>query len=248
MYIYIGDKNTMKVNFGDTVPLSTLDWPGKATMTIFLRGCVFNCPYCQNHELLEENNYIELKEITKKIKESIKYIDGVIFSGGEPMMQAEAVKELAKYCKQSNLLVGIHTNGYYPDEVNKLLNKNYLDFVSMDIKAPLNNEKKYSEVTDTDVDLSKIKQTLNNLRESKVEIELTTTLFRNKIDLKEIKEIIKFLEKEKYVLQQGRTENAYKEEYKKLNTLSRSELIDKAKKVDYENIYVRTKERGDVEV
>lgn len=238
----------MEVNFGDTVPLSTLDWPNKATITIFLRKCCFKCPFCQNHELIDGEEFIPIQKLFEKINESKKFVDGVIVSGGEPTLQLKALKKLSEFSTKNDLGFGLHTNGYYPKRIEQLLKKNHLDFISLDIKAPLDNEKKYSEVTGVEMDPRKIKETHKHLKKSDVEYEITTTLFRNKIDLKEAKEISNYLEKEKYVLQQGRSENAYREEYRKLSTFSMKELIGLAKKIDYPNLFVRTKEEGEFEV
>lgn len=238
----------MKINFGDTVPMSTLDWPGKAAITLFLRECVFECPYCQNHELLNGKNLVSIEEIKSRIDESKKFIDGVVVSGGEPLIQIEALKQLAVFSKKNGLGFALHTNGYFPNRIKELTDEDYLDFVSLDIKAPLNHKQKYQEICGAEIEVNRIKESYEMLRQSSVELEITTTFFGKKITREDIEEIANHLKNEKYVLQQGRTENAFKEEYKKLDTIDKHSLLDLAQKIDYENLYVRTKKEGEEKV
>ncbi|PTD93900.1 anaerobic ribonucleoside-triphosphate reductase activating protein [archaeon SCG-AAA382B04] len=238
----------MKVNFGETVPLSTLDWPGKATITVFLRGCPFRCLYCQNHELLASEEIIDLEEVESKILETERYIDGVVVSGGDPLQQPEVTKELGMFSRENELGFGLHTNGYYPHHLKELIDQDLLDFTSIDIKAPLDEEEKYQRICGKKIDVDRIKKSLNILKKSEIELEITTTFFDyelNKSDLEKIKNSIK---DEKFVVQQGRTENAYKEEIKKIDSIEKNSLIDLAKKIDYSNIYVRTKQEGEEKV
>ena len=108
----------MKVNYAGTIPLSTLDWRGKAAVTIFFRGCPLRCPYCQNYPYLEEPDLVELDFVKEQIRNSRPFVSAVVFSGGEPLMQ-KAVVPLAEFAKELGLLVGIHTNGCYPEMVNR---------------------------------------------------------------------------------------------------------------------------------
>lgn len=69
------------------------------------------------------------------IKGSILAISGVVFSGGEPTMQKDALLALAKTAKSLGLAVGIHTNGVYPDTLSALIENRLVDHVALDIKA-----------------------------------------------------------------------------------------------------------------
>ncbi|MCO5381911.1 MAG: anaerobic ribonucleoside-triphosphate reductase activating protein [Methanosarcina barkeri] len=126
----------MKVNYAGTVPISTLDWRGKAAVTIFLQGCPLRCPYCQNHPYLEEPcNIVELNFVKEQIKKSKPFVSAVVFSGGEPLMQA-AVVPLAEFVKEIGLAIGIHTNGCYPEMARELVERKLVDKFFIDIKAP----------------------------------------------------------------------------------------------------------------
>src|SRR5271157_6076984 len=85
----------IKLNFGGFVPLSTIDWRGKAVCTVFLRGCPIRCSYCQNEAIQTGEDYRDTGEILELIGSSAPYISGVVFSGGEPALQKDALLDLA---------------------------------------------------------------------------------------------------------------------------------------------------------
>ncbi len=103
---------------------------------IWFQGCSHNCLGCHNPETHDFNKGV-LKDINE-LKEEIKALEaqsGVTFSGGDPMMQIEALVELAKCVKESGMNVWVYT-GYTFEEVLKLAekNKNYrkaLDYIDV---------------------------------------------------------------------------------------------------------------------
>lgn len=125
----------MKVNFGGFVPLSTVDWRGKSVCVVFLRGCQVRCHYCHNREIQSGQDFRDTKEVLEMIKESSLVISGVIFSGGEPTMQKDALIEMAKGCRKIGLKVGVQTNGGYPDTLKEMISAGLLDLVHLDIKT-----------------------------------------------------------------------------------------------------------------
>lgn len=135
----------IKVNFGGFVSLSTIDWRGRAVCTLFLRGCPIQCSYCQNESIQNGEDYRDIDEIKAKIREASPLISGVVFSGGEPTKQKEALLELARYAQSIGLKVGIQTNGYYPGTVEALLEERLLSKVALDFKTRWEG---YSEVGD----------------------------------------------------------------------------------------------------
>jgi pyruvate formate lyase activating enzyme len=125
----------MDVNFGGFVPISTVDWRGKAVCTVFLRGCPVRCTYCHNASILSGKDYRPVEEIIGMVRASRLLISGVVFSGGEPTMQADALISLARAVKKMGLLVGVQTNGVYPDTLETLIGYNLVDRIALDIKA-----------------------------------------------------------------------------------------------------------------
>lgn len=125
----------MDVNFGGFVPISTVDWRGKAVCTVFLRGCPVRCTYCHNSSILSGNDIRSIEEVIGMVRSSRLLISGVVFSGGEPTMQAEALVALAGAIKNMGLLVGVQTNGVYPDTLETLIGLSLVDRIALDIKA-----------------------------------------------------------------------------------------------------------------
>lgn len=125
----------MPVNFGGFVPVSTVDWPGRAVCTVFLRGCPVRCDYCHNRDLQNGEDLRLIEDIMDMIRSSVIAVSGVVFSGGEPTLQGEALRELADCSKNLGLHVGIHTNGVYPEVVIQLIDDRSVHRVALDIKA-----------------------------------------------------------------------------------------------------------------
>ena len=123
------------MNFGGFVPLSTIDWRGRATCTLFLRGCPLRCSYCQNEAIQSGEDYRDLDDIVEMIQSSSPFISGVVFSGGEPTLQKEALITLAASAKKSGLAVAIQTNGLFPGTIEALIQQNLVDRIALDYKT-----------------------------------------------------------------------------------------------------------------
>lgn len=108
----------MQVNFGGVESLSTVDYPEHPCMTIFLRGCGLRCPWCHNKELQCGETFVDTEVIYSLMCEAMDFIEAVVFSGGEPLDQIEAVREMAFDAHTLGLLVGIHTA--QPDKLKEL--------------------------------------------------------------------------------------------------------------------------------
>ncbi len=91
---------------------------------IWFQGCSHNCPGCHNPETHDFKAGVEvsLKEMKSQIDE-LEYQSGVTFSGGDPMMQVEALTELAAYVKEKGMNVWVYT-GYTFEELLVLAGKN----------------------------------------------------------------------------------------------------------------------------
>ena len=91
---------------------------------IWFQGCSHDCPGCHNPETHDFNGGVEvsLEDVKKQIDE-LEYQEGVTFSGGDPMMQIEALEELAKYVKEKGMDVWCYT-GYTYEQVMDLAKRN----------------------------------------------------------------------------------------------------------------------------
>ncbi len=84
---------------------------------IWTQGCPHHCPGCHNPETHSYQNgfLVDLEELKKKI-DTLEGQDGITFSGGDPMEQAKACAEIAKYCHSLGLNVWCYT-GYTFEEL-----------------------------------------------------------------------------------------------------------------------------------
>lgn len=84
---------------------------------LWTQGCSHHCPGCHNPEThsFQEGFLVDVDDVKKKI-DGLEGQDGITFSGGDPMEQAEACLELAKYCKNKGLNVWCYT-GYTFEEL-----------------------------------------------------------------------------------------------------------------------------------
>lgn len=226
----------LKVNFGNIIPISTIDWPGRSVCTVFFNRCNFNCRFCQNYELLYETNLIDIDIIKDKILESKKFISAVVFSGGEPTMQCRALEELCKFVREHRLLIGIETNGYFTGMIKRLIEKNYIDKIFIDIKTSPLDEQRYSNITGYPNNVTKnIIETLNIIFDGDIDVEIRTTIFKHNItDALEIAKFLKEFKKIKgkdiiYVIQKGIPENAPDIDIRKEKPLKGKELKEIAK-------------------
>ena len=178
-----------------------LDYPGCVAATIFVGGCNFRCPFCHNGDLVLLSN--ELPEIIEEelfsfLKKRKNVLEGVCVTGGEPTLYKE-LPEFIKKIKDLGYKVKLDTNGSHPELLKELVNEKLVDYVAMDIKAPLYN---YDKVCGIHVDVEKIKASVAFLKTNIVPYEFRTTLvkdFHSKEDVLEIGKWI--LGAENYYLQ-----------------------------------------------
>ena len=176
---------------------SLLDYPGKVSSIIFLSGCNMNCSYCYNSDLIRmsESNYSE-EEILEFLNSRVGKIDGVVITGGEPTLNNDLI-EFIKKIKKIGLLVKLDTNGSNPDMLKVLLDYKLIDYVAMDVKTSLN---KYNSVTNVNIDIDKIIDSIELIKNSNIDHEFRTTVY-NIHEENDLVEIAKLVSPSKYFLQ-----------------------------------------------
>ena len=152
-----------------------LDYPGKVACTVFLSGCNFRCPFCQNSEILTGSGgeQIPEEELFSFLERRRGILDGVCVSGGEPLLGD--VAPLLERIKGLGYGVKIDTNGAFPEKLKELYGRGLVDFVAMDIK---NSPQKYEKTAGARVDTGKIKESAAFLMESGVGYEFRTTVVK----------------------------------------------------------------------
>lgn len=158
--------------------LALVDYPGKLAATVFTGGCNLRCPFCHNAPLvtqLTQTPAFSQEEVLSFLKQRQGLLDGVVLSGGEPLLQ-EDIPAFAAAVKTLGFTVKLDTNGTFPDRLEALLNAGLVDYVAMDIK---NSLPKYPKTVGLpDFDPTPIQESVNLLRHSRVNYEFRTTLIR----------------------------------------------------------------------
>ncbi|HUL76589.1 MAG TPA: anaerobic ribonucleoside-triphosphate reductase activating protein [Vicinamibacteria bacterium] len=116
-------------------PCSFLDFPGRLSAVVFLRGCNLRCPYCHNRDLLDGDGPPAMDEPALRAFLSARRgrLDGVVFSGGEPTLQPE-LRPLIEAARALGYRVKLDTNGTRPEVLQELLGDGLLDYVALDLK------------------------------------------------------------------------------------------------------------------
>jgi len=187
------------------VDLSLVDWDGKLSSVFFVPGCNFRCPFCYNSTLVlhpERVETIPFERIEGYLKKQRGWIDGACATGGEPTLH-EDLPDICSKLKEIGFLVKIDTNGTNPTMMKELMDRGLVDYIAVDIKAPLTVQK-YSKAAGVDAQelLGKVKETVRILLQSKMDYEFRTTVVPTLHDEKDIKEICDGIKGcKKYVLQ-----------------------------------------------
>lgn len=154
-----------------------LDFPGRVACTIFLNGCNFRCPFCQNSEILDGKDGgedISEEELFGFLKKRKGILDGVCVSGGEPLLREETLG-LLRRIKALGYDIKLDTNGAFPARLKEAVHEKLCDFVAMDIK---NSPQKYRKTAGADVDLAKIEESAGFLMNCGIEYEFRTTVVK----------------------------------------------------------------------
>lgn len=199
-----------------------LDYPEKIACIVFTQGCNFKCGYCHNPELFEKKEpVITLPAFYDFLQRRKGKLDGVVITGGEPTLQKD-LKEFVKNIKNLGFLVKLDTNGTNPDIIEELLDENLIDYIAMDIKAPL---EKYHLITNTNVDTAKIKKSIDLILNSSIDYEFRTTAIKESLNLEDFKQIGKLISgAEKYYIQKFIPNKILDESLKNKQTLDENDF------------------------
>jgi len=174
---------------GGLQKFSVLDYPGHISAIIFTKGCNFKCQFCYNPMLVypskKDHTLILENDLFYFLKKRIGKLDSVVITGGEPTVQQDLPKFIQKI-KKLNYLVKLDTNGTNPEMLKNLIQKNLINYIAMDIKAPL---EKYNQITGVEVDFNKIQKSIKIIMQSNLPYEFRTTVVPKFLDTEDIKKI-----------------------------------------------------------
>ena len=172
--------------------LSLVDFDGYAACTVFLAGCNLRCPFCQNAVLVDGGlpECITEQEFFAFLDKRKGLLDAVCISGGEPTLRRE-LPDFCRRIKKNGYLVKLDTNGTNVDMLRLLIDRKLVDYVAMDVKAPLYDypplllaEEKATE---------SVKESIALLIGGKIPYEFRTTLVSEMIDAKGIADMASLL-------------------------------------------------------
>jgi len=153
------------------IPGTLIDYPGCVAATVFTIGCNFRCPYCQNRDLVlsqtESLPEHPVGAILDRIAPDRSWTDGICITGGEPLLSTGIEGALRKF-KEAGLRVKLDTNGSLPKRLLRLIRDGLLDYVAMDVKAPL-TEREYSKAIGLPAGarLPAVRESIDLLKESR---------------------------------------------------------------------------------
>lgn len=182
--------------------LTILDYPGKVACIIFTPGCNFRCPFCHNAALvthIDKDTYINEDEVLSYLKKRQGILDGVVITGGEPLLQ-DGIEEFIGKIKDLGYFVKLDTNGSFPEKLIFLVENGLVDYVAMDIK---NSKAKYMTTIGMDnIDMMSIEKSVDFLLQNKVDYEFRTTIVDGFHTLQDIQDIVVWIKgAHKYFLQ-----------------------------------------------
>ena len=148
---------------------SSKDFPGHISSTVFLGGCTFRCPFCHNADLVlrpESFPTMPMDLFLGYLDGRKGWLEGVCITGGEPLL-SEDVEDLMRVIKERGLLVKLDTNGSLPGRLEKLVGDGVVDWIAMDVKAPI---ERYSEVAGTAVREEDIRRSVEIVKAIRAEV------------------------------------------------------------------------------
>jgi pyruvate formate lyase activating enzyme len=181
---------------------SLIDYPGKICAIVFTQGCNFRCPYCHNPELVDKNpsggQAVSQEEVLSFLEARRGKLEAVTVTGGEPLAQPD-IGDFLSSVKALGYLVKLDTNGSFPSRLDTILRANTVDYIAMDIKAPID---KYEQVVRRSIDKERILSSIKLIMDRAPDYEFRTTVVRSLLEGYDFLEMGKMIQGSRlYVLQ-----------------------------------------------
>lgn len=173
------------MKIGGLEKLSLLDYPGRLSAIVFTVGCNFRCHFCYNPLLVwpvresgkrkyknkgfspftEQDLFLFLESRKGKL-------EAVVVTGGEPTLHNDLPEFIAKI-KAMGFLVKLDTNGTNPAMLAKVLSQGNVDYLAMDLKAPVD---KYEKIVGVAVNCQDLAESVKIIINSGLPHEFRTTV------------------------------------------------------------------------
>ena len=207
--------------------ISTVEFHGNMSLVLFMSKCPLACRYCHNVELLDDNTEKSFEDIKQEIDSSFDFLDAVVISGGEPLVQTDAVIEILQYVRQIGLKTKLDTSGIYPENLKRILDLNLVDYVSLDIKTTFS---KYRKITGSNVGFQ-VKKSMELINEAGVHLEARTTYVPTLHTKKDIMNLVDEIEADVYTIQQFRNKNVLDPAIEKVEVPNPHDLAELAREI-----------------
>jgi pyruvate formate lyase activating enzyme len=180
------------MNIGGFQRVSFLDFPGKIASIIFTNGCAFRCGYCFNSHLVLNpiRAFVPEETIFAHLNKRKGALDGVVVTGGEPTVQPDLIDFIQKV-KALNFSVKLDTCGCRPEVLMDVLGLRIVDYIAMDIKAPL---ERYEQVVGVPVRTMDILESVEMIMNSHIPHEFRSTVIDGIHTADDVVEMAKLVE------------------------------------------------------
>lgn len=141
------------------------------------------------------------------LKRRVGLLEGVVFSGGEPTFWCGLDDYIASI-RDMGYLVALHTNGAFPDHLDRLVEAELLDWVAMDVKAPFDC---YAQINGAPASGGQARKSVAILLASDIPVEFRTTVhpdLLSKDDIFNVAATLNDMGASRYVLQECRMEHS----------------------------------------
>ena len=216
------------MQIGGVQKLTLIDYPGKLACTVFLAGCNFYCPWCHSRELVLSQEIKNLPKFSEEaffdfLKERRGRLEGVAICGGEPTVNRDLPQFIARI-KDLGYAVKLDTNGSDPMMLAVLIEEKMIDYVAMDVKLPF---ERYIEVCRTKDNAFNVQQSINLLKENRVDYEFRTTVVSNIHTREDILSIARWISPaRRYFLQNFRSQKTLDRDFEKVVPYPKEFLMD----------------------
>lgn len=187
---------------------TTVNFPGRLAIAVFLPGCNLRCPYCYNAELARadsmgvslknsENTYVPLSEVFDLLEKRRQVINALAISGGEPLTSI-LLPALLDKAAELDYEVKLDTNGLLPDRLEFILKSRLhrpIATIALDVKtAP----ERYAELSagsglSPEASLKKTAALLTQYTADGLKVEYRTVLVPKLVEKDDIRAIAQLL-------------------------------------------------------
>ena len=189
------------MKIGGLIKFTLIDYPGHVAAVVFTQGCNFRCRYCHNPELVYPHLLQESMpkdDVLSFLRKRKGTLEGVVITGGEPTVHLGLIDFMAEM-KALGYKIKLDTNGTKPEVLQEAIERQLVDFVAMDLKAPL---EKYSLITGVEFDPKIIQKSMDMIVASGLPYEFRTTYDKEVLTDEDIQAISDSVQGKNYRVQE----------------------------------------------